>query len=700
VRERIEAVEELLEAPTVVESCVRAGQWNEAIQVSRRISQSLKRYQARDQSGGALGILERVQDGVDRALLGLRGKVLETLGERTLKLPGAVRGVGILRKISTERLEVESGKGKRKEGGLGRELNEDGLRIVFLSARWKCLKGELDAVEAQMSACGIDTNGGGATVKGKVSVEENDERTRWIKRWIEVWREIVGETIGMYSEVFLSSSSGETDKEQEIELDEFLVPRPTLPPTAPLELFLSTSLTSLHSILRSSLSYLTSTASLSTLLTQLTYCSHSFTRHGLSFHSHLQLSQLFENRVSQIMLTEWEQAGKKWEAEWREGWSLSGGSALITTTIKARRNGRTPIKDWLVVPEGVNTLLSTPLPPAPTSFTSANIDSPHWHHQPSATLALLPPLAHLLNTYVNSLNSLRLLPPSSIFPTLLIAQSKELERASRVLEAFIDAWSSSFAQSTPIPPKSFDANDAEMSEEELIVVREREEEKRVVMHSIAWFGRELIPWVRGALVEGVYRELHQQKEKGGKKAEETGLREARKRVEKLIARIEGREWVDPDAPRPVEAEVRINGNTNRNEEIGEEREEESIEEDGGALPVLEIPAGPLESISSPATTANGTGEHLEREEPLEFTASPIEPSPTDEPSLDLPSNGGGEFNEGDDVEEEEEGSKPYLVDEIAPPPPLPAQENGTNGIEKEEEQSLGQEEAVEPGVSV
>lgn len=645
--------------------------------------------------GGALGILERVQEGVDRALLGLRGKVLETLGDRTLKLPGAVRGVGILRKISTERGEVESGKGKRKEEALVRELDEDGLRIVFLSARWKCLKGELEAVEAQMNACGIDTTGGGgATIKGKVSVEENDERTRWIKRWIEVWREIVGETIGMYSEVFLT---GEQDKGQEVQFDEFLVPRPTLPPTAPLELFLSTSLTSLHSVLRSSLSFLTSTASLSTLLTQLTYCSHSFTRHGLSFHSHLQLSQLFENRVSQIMLMEWEQAGKKWEAEWREGWSLSGGSALVTTSIKARRNGRTPIKDWLVVPEGVNTLLSTSLPPTPTSFTSTNIDSPPWHHQPSTTLALLPPLAHLLNTYVNSLNSLRLLPPSSIFPTLLHAQSKELERASRVLEAFIDAWSSSFAQSTPIPSKSFDSNDVELSEEESTVVKEREEEKRVVLNSMAWFGRELIPWVRGALVEGVYRELHQQKEKDGKRVEETGLREARKRVEKLIARIEGREWVDPDAPRPVE-EARTNGVTNGSGEIeGKgEKEEEPIEEEGGALPVLEIPAGPLESLSSPATTSNGTGANLERDEPLEFTSSPVEPSSTDEPSLDLPLSSNGHAEDGDgEAEGEGEENKPYLVDEVAPPPPLPAQENGTNGITRDVEGPLDREGAVE-----
>ncbi|GAA6059326.1 hypothetical protein JCM10212_005906 [Sporobolomyces blumeae] len=775
VRERVEQVEELLEAPSVVEACVRAGQWNEAIEVSKRIhelyTRMAGRYESRprttgpqadadDEGGrGALRILERVREQVHEALLGLRGRVLESLGQRGLKLPGAVRGVGILRKIAQRGLDTHrststaigrrgSFKGKSKvvdDESLDHErleLGEAGLRIVFLAARWKCLRAELDLVEVQMTACGVDLTPDShrkrsSSKGGRVGVEENDDRTRWTKKWIEVWREIVGETVGMYSEVFLGSAAlASVDEQlgtsQDVVRDEFGIPTSSLPPTAPLHLFLSTCLASLSDLLESALDSITSTSCLSTLLTQLTYCSHSFTRHGLAFDSYLELSTLFENRILEIVLSEWERAGKAWETEWRSGWTSSGGQALVTSCAKVRKSGKVPIRDWLVVPEGVHSLLSTTLPDPPRTFvvskskTDDGNDDSTWHHSPCPTLALLPPLAHLLNTYVTSLNSLRLLPPSKVFDPLKVAQARELERASRVLEAFVDAWLGSF-NSTPLPShaSTFDgapggsqhSGSEGISDEEATTIRDRQEEKDVVVASIAWFGRELVPWLGNALSIGVYGELSSEaggtQKNGPPGGDEAGLVEARKRVERLIARIEGDEWSDPDLQKDDEGTSKTGvkaGNGENGQAESDSLESQAEGGDIGDLPVLDLPAQPAIDPTVSPTTANGhatngdvhgAGDGAVPDEPLEFTkVVDANPSTTAEPSLALDvDDGAGATSSGDRPVDSDENA-PYLVDDVAPPPPAPV-ERGTS-LEPEDLQDLqpsvedmGQEEVRE-----
>ncbi|GAA6005187.1 hypothetical protein JCM11491_002611 [Sporobolomyces phaffii] len=726
VNDRLEPIEELLDAAKLVDGCVRSGQWTEAIKVSHRIHAIQARYHAeRDASTGARGILDRVAREVEHSLMGLKLKVIESFGERGLKLPGAVRGVGILRKLHVFAARATDPRGypadapsDGRDNGDDEQDEEEGLRIMFLASRWRCFQQELKLVETQMTACGIPladndhsddhvqrnkkANKGDAPIR--VGVEENDERTRWIKRWIEVWREIVGDTVGMYSEVFLSHPPPNSSTSSAPRVDSFLNPRPRLGPNAPLELFLSTSLSSLSAMLERALPSLTSTASLSSLLTQLTYCAHSFSRHGLAFDVPLDLASVFSAAVERITLAEWELAGRAWESEWRQGWNKSGGTALVTSSSRQRRNGRTPIKDWLVVPEGTLNLLSTPLPPPPstrppTARAEDEEDETKWTHQPSPSLALLPPLAHFVNSHATALNALRLLPPTASYPALVAAQEKELDRASRVLEAFVDAWLASYHGSTPVPHPSstFDVpggepgpggSDGPLSEEENLVVRERDEEKRVVLTAIAWFGREVIPWLRDALVVGVYAELKDpQRRRRGRDA----MKETQKRTEKLLARIQGKEWVDPDLPPPAAAKVETNGNGREGHGVGEnghDLEDDAQEKD---LPVLEIPnGGPLDHLD------NGEQEKQDAtaEEPLDFTATEGGPSATDEPSLEptSPTTRGD-----DDVEHEEETNVPYQVDDVAPPPPVPlAGTNGNSDSAEGEPNGVHEEERATP----
>ncbi|CEQ42960.1 SPOSA6832_04835, partial [Sporobolomyces salmonicolor] len=457
----------------------------------------------------------------------------------------------------------------------------------------------------------------------------------------------------MYTEVFLSSSAlAHAPAATAAMIDNFHVPSHALDPCSPLHLFLSTALTSLSNTLSSALPALTSPSSLSSLLTQLSYCSHSFARHGLDFREVLDLRQRVELRIGRITVAEWELAGRKWEKEWRDGWESSG-AALSTIAAKARRSGRTPIADWLVVPEGLAALLSTPLPDPPSTLTAPSHQA--WHHQPPAALSLLPPLARFLNAHATSLNSLRLLPPLSLYPSLRAAQARELDRATQVLAAFTDAWLTSF-NATPLPRPTAvfpsqergngkgDDDQLLLTEEEKQLLRERDDEKRLVTAAIAWFGRAIVPWCEGALERGV----------------EDGVLGAARRAERLLARIEGREWVDPEVG--AQDGVEPNGESAA----------------GAELPVvLEVPPEPLDP-PPPASSTRTNGITS-----LDFSGPSSIDVDTSQPPI------------------EDADMAPYLVGEIAPPRPASADRASkvVEGMLSREGGGQGEDEDEDEGVN-
>lgn len=722
VRDRIGEVEELLDAPSVVDACVRAGCWSEAIDVATRLENLHKRLLANatsfssraapdageadeeeqdsvEDGRGARVLLDRIRGEVNVALLSLRTRVLESLVQRNLKLPGAVRAVGVLRRIAERGLAVDQ-HNRAQRTPLAKptppaELDEDALRVVFLVARWKCLRGELGGVEAQMAAAGIHLLGKdaaegdqhhlhhlpAAAAAGKrdlqVSAEENDERARWTKRWIEVWREIVGETITMYAEVFLGSGSGGgggVKRAQEDSNGTPLLRAHALSPTAPLHLFLSSALDSLSTVLARAIAGLNSSSALSSLVTQLTYCSHSFARYGLDFRQVIQLRERVELRIGRIVALEWEAAGRKWEKEWRDAWGHSGGA--IMTAAKARRSGRVPLTDWLVVPEGLSTALSTPTPPPPTS----SYDSPpteSWHHQPSPSIALFPPLARFLNAHATALNSLRLLPPVSLFTPLRRAQAIELDRATQVLSAFTDAWLAAIA-STPLlsSPGGFVSpnpgeNDGELSTDERTIAHERDEERRAVAAAVAWFGRAVVTWCSEALETGVYAELVESGRAGERRVVAEGVKQARRRCEQLVAKIEGRDYVEPSPAKVPSASVPsaavvANGQPSSDDDKLKSPPPPITTElpviDADA-PVSAAPSSPNNDALDPASALNGNAS-----KPADFLVSPVDNDDADpDLELELEAEEGRPTSSSDALGTE----APYVVHEKAPPPPAP-----------------------------
>ncbi|SCV67779.1 BQ2448_5390 [Microbotryum intermedium] len=570
VQERIDEVEELLEAPAVVEACVRAGYWGEAIDVAARLSElherlkmskDSKRYKSTKAKAaqvngtvlappeattgdGALRLLQRIRDDVAIALLSLRARVIDSLLQRGLKLPGAVRGIGTLRRIGSRGISGSEPKPSSSAAANSdgpQELDENALRVVFLAARWRCLRSELEAVEGQMMASGIKIDDAGGeppeATPNQTSAEENDERMKWTRQWIDTWREVVGETLGMYTDVFLSSSvlsDQAATKGSESTPNQLNC---TLSAAAPLALFATSSLTSLSGTLARAIPSLTSTAYLAGLLTQLSYCSHSFARYGLEFRELQQLRERIEARVGRIVVLEWEAAGRAWEKEWRDGWEGTGSHAISLARRASLLGGRAPMSDWLAVPEGLSQVFATPMPPA----LPADVAPSTFHHQPPHAIALLPPLARFLNAHAIALNSLRFLPPLALYPSLRVAQARELDRATQVLAAFTDAWLATSHGAAASGRDSLDVeeDDAHLSNDERKIKALRVDEKRLIVTSIAWFGRWVVPWIEGSLDVGIYGEVTAQNILP-KERRVAGVVDAVKRTEGLIARIEGR----------------------------------------------------------------------------------------------------------------------------------------------------------------
>lgn len=142
VRERMEEVEELLESPAVVDACVRAGFWTEAIDVAVRLSDlharlSLPSSRSQEDAKGALVLLGSVREEVSIALASLRARVLESLLQRGLKLPGAVRGLAILRRMNEGGLGLEAGERLRSQRCVSSSWLLDGAVYV---ENWRASK--------------------------------------------------------------------------------------------------------------------------------------------------------------------------------------------------------------------------------------------------------------------------------------------------------------------------------------------------------------------------------------------------------------------------------------------------------------------------------------------------------------------------------------------------------------------------------
>lgn len=401
---QLDSVGDLLDLPRLVSTCVGAGYWSEALDLSQR-AKDLTRLSETEGNQKAQGIMRRVEEHVEAEMVSLKMRVLEQLRNKSLKLPGAVRAINLLRRLSSS---------------LDADADEPRFQIILLASRWDCLHFQLDALYASSD------------------LHSDDDRLRLIRRTIEIWREVIGDAAGMYAELFLLHATTPQAKR-------------------PLNGFLHLALDKLLQLLRTHIPHVHSGSSLSTILTQITYCSNAFaTKFGFEFR--LVVNEIIRQHMLDLVLDKWK----------------AGVEALKKSLV-----GKTqPLQQLFLAPESLHRVLSVPIPDSSRNSFS---------HQPPSQLSLFPPLARFLNAVASALNELRLLPGTAVTLHPILSQELKsiVDEAGKTVLALIEA-------SLPQPLPSGQEEDEQDN---------RAQKRQLASTICAWTARVCLPWCMRALLE-------------------------------------------------------------------------------------------------------------------------------------------------------------------------------------------------------
>ena len=351
-----------------------------------------------------ISIIRSVEEEVKHAIRTMMAQLLTVLRE-PVKLPALSTAVKFLRKMGP--------------------WTEEELAVIFLASRNAHLDSTFSTIERDLA-----------------------DPSRYIRKYVDAFRENVHDVINQYSTIFLDSSGPGQDPGK---LRQFLL------------LFAQDKIDTLLHRLDTYLPQVEDATSLTSLLTQLTYCSQSFSRIGLDFRS--LLTAPFSNAVLTSSRSAFDSAAAR----------------LQTSISEAERTNKVP-SFWLLSGS------SASVPPFPNP-----IDPNGPIHVPPPVLASFPPLAVYLNALLSAFNTIRLLPPSHLLGDLLAALSASLAISLEALLLYSMNLTSS--HTSPLLRRSFDGDDTN---------EKRNREKKVVQVAGGAMVKVLVPFVQRALIEGIY----------------------------------------------------------------------------------------------------------------------------------------------------------------------------------------------------
>lgn len=279
---------------------------------------------------------------------------------------------------------------------------------------------------------------------------------RYLKRYVDAWREGVHDVVTQYTTIFL-------DRPQSAEPHAAASDMHVL-----LTTFTTLQVRRLLAILQETLPLVADPSLLTSLLTQLTYCATSFARVGMDFRG--ALAPLFVSAVRKGVTREFDNATDAWCR------------AIDLEDVSKARSRGTPTRkkpsQFLLTPSAASS------PPTPTEAQISAIASAPANTPPSM-LVSYPPLAIYTNALLTALNGLRLLAPADLLPDLLLALERSLAHGAIMLLVCARSTADERANG------SSNAEDAKREED-------------VTRAAGAMFVRVFVPFVRRALVEGVY----------------------------------------------------------------------------------------------------------------------------------------------------------------------------------------------------
>lgn len=505
VLEQHDKIKDLFDIPLFIDTCVRNGYFSEALSLANHAA-SL-----------ALGpeaplILTSLQVEVQHSITQMLLSLLATLHEPNRKLPALWKAVNFLRKIDAFGSEKYLHNLSASISVQGETQNitaddtvsaEEQLALAFLTGRLTCLAGALEPIARDINSL-INNNRSPQTktlvspIDGENEIRniprtmtdrDREDVSRYLKKYIDIWREGVYDIITQYSTIFLeeqphhrqqlskppppSSTSTHIPFSPPVQSYE---PTQTLPqPQPPTHLL---SLLTSHLLQKYLLPLLHSTLPLlplhllTPLLTQLTYCANAFARVGLDFRG--LLGGMIESAVLHSVGGEIKDANKQWVVNVKS--SMGTNKHNNTDGRKSLPGpGKRP-SDWLVVPSHIDSLTEPPPPPSGPA------------HIPPQILASYPPLAEHTNALLGVLNSLRLLAPCRIMIELLGVLEEALGEGGEALCEYLENILGGVGG-------GLRREGAE---------KDRGRERKVAKMVGEVYFRVFVPFLRRALVEGVY----------------------------------------------------------------------------------------------------------------------------------------------------------------------------------------------------
>ncbi|KAJ6575457.1 Dor1-like family-domain-containing protein [Mycena capillaripes] len=336
--------------------------------------------------------------------------------------------------------------GSSSEGG---EQSEEQIALAFLGGREGCLKASLEGNSRDI----LRLVGGSG-----LGEREKEDMAKFLKKYIDVWREGVYDIITQFSAIFLERPPSTTAK----------TPATPSAPLSSLHPLLTTYTT--HALTTHLLPLLSQTlpllpiSSLPSLLTQLTYCATAFARVGMDFRG--LLGGLFCTAVASAVGGELKVAGAKWVERVKNAvGDTSPFSPTLSSPSMSRKVKLTLPSQWVIV----SSLAASP--PVPSAS-----NPPGAVHVPPQLLASYPPIAEYTNALLGTLNGLRLLAPVEILGGL-----------AGVLDDILDQ-----------------GGDALLSYVRRVCEESKEQDEKVAVAAGDVYFGVFVPFMRRALVEGVY----------------------------------------------------------------------------------------------------------------------------------------------------------------------------------------------------
>ncbi|TPX67510.1 hypothetical protein SpCBS45565_g03729 [Spizellomyces sp. 'palustris'] len=389
---------EILEIPQLMDTLIRNGYYEEAMDLQTHVQRLLLRFPHFE-------LLKSVAGDLDDAIKVMLAQLVN-LFAGDVKLPLCIRVVGYLRRMEA--------------------LPEPELRLTFLQQRDKFFRKRIE------ETCGKEPSGTGA---GKDHLD-------YLKKYIDVWtcRECFFDIVAQYRGIFSDSlntatSHAAVNEEHQGKSSSALLYDATAHPTLTqsiLTSYVTYRIEHLCTTLKTHLPHVTDASQVASLSTQTMYFGMSLGWVGIDLRG--LVGPLFEETVARIVEKIIGESVREFVGWVKENSAVSIGAELGTPTGRA-----TTAKDPFLT--GIYVKHSTITNAEWTTSRTGGGPQPIRVIPAPTPLLAHPPLAHLLNAFFTAYNNLRALPAPSLRARMeLYVQEKLILCAETLDEGIASGW--------------------------------------------------------------------------------------------------------------------------------------------------------------------------------------------------------------------------------------------------------------------